>query len=152
RTSPAGAFHPKLVLLTSADSGRVFLTSGNLTKAGYTANWEVASLFEYNAKKPDLTSLLVCQWAFDTLSTIVRASDNGGLARKSLDQLWSTTGWLRQEPAVETAARIWPLHNLNRPLLDQVVEQYRRDDGSPVLEAIVVSPFFDGAAYAIDRL
>src|SRR5512139_2790437 len=51
RTSPRGAFHSKLVFLTTADDGRLFVTSGNLTKAGYTRNWEVATLFEYNAKK-----------------------------------------------------------------------------------------------------
>ena len=50
RTSPHGAFHPKLVFLTAVDGGRLLLTSGNLTKAGYTRNWEVATLFEYNAK------------------------------------------------------------------------------------------------------
>jgi hypothetical protein len=152
RTSPAGAFHPKLMLLTSAEGGRLFLTSGNLTKAGYTTNWEVASLFEYTTKKPDLTALRVCQWAFDTLSTITSASDSSGLARKSLDQLWSTTGWLRQERSGSGASRVWPLHNVARPLLSQVLEQYRRDDGSPIREAVVVSPFFDTGAYAIDRL
>ena len=41
RTSLTGVFHPKLVLQTSANSGRVFLMSGNVTKAGYAANWEV---------------------------------------------------------------------------------------------------------------
>lgn len=152
RTSPAGAFHPKIVLLTSTDGGQVFLTSGNLTKAGYTANWEVVSRFEYRTKKPDLTSLLVCQWAFDTLSTIMHVSDSTGLARKSLEQLWSTTPWLRQDHPTGTAGRIWPLHNLTRPLLDQVLEHYQRDDGSPVREAVVVSPYFDTGAYAIERL
>lgn len=161
RTSLSGAFHPKLILLTSADGGHLFLTSGNLTKAGYTRNWEVVTLFKYNAKKPDPTAWMAFQWAFDTLSQIIDASDTEGLARRRLDQLLGTTPWLRQEHLLPSSAPVWLLHNLDAPLLDQVIGRYHQDDGSPISEATVgspiseatvVSPFFDPDARAIAYL
>jgi hypothetical protein len=152
RISPSGAFHPKLILLTSSDGGRLFLSSGNLTQAGYMRNWEVATLFEYNANKPDPSAWVACRWAFDALSQIVAAFGAAGLAHQRLDQLWGTTPWLRQERPLPSSAPVWPLHNLDAPLLDQVMGRYRQDDGSLVHEAIIVSPFFDANARAIARL
>ena len=152
RTSLKGAFHPKLILLTSADSGRVFLASSNLTKAGYGRNWEVVTLFEYNSKKPDPTAWIACRWAFDTLWRIADASDTSGLALQRLDQLLGTTAWLRQESPLLSSSKVWLLHNLDAPLLGQVLAHYRRDDGSPVTEALIVSPFFDASAVAVSEL
>lgn len=152
RTSLSGAFHPKLILLTSTEGGRLFLTSGNLTKAGFTRNWEVVTLFEFNAKKPDSTSWMAFQWAFESISQIVSTLDSDRLASQRLDQLWGTTPWLRQEPALPSSAPVWPLHNLEAPLLKQVVDHYRQDDDSPVTEAAIVSPFFDPNARVIARL
>jgi hypothetical protein len=152
RTSLSGAFHPKLILLTSADNGRLFLTSGNLTKAGYTRNLEIVSLFEYNPKKPDPIAWAAIKWGFDTLSQIVAASDADGLAQQRLEQLVGTTSWLRREAPLPSSAPVWSLHNLDAPLLDQAIDRYRRDDGSPVSEALVISPFFDSEARAIGQL
>jgi len=152
RTSPSGAFHPKLILLTSAHDGRLFLASSNLTRAGYARNWEVVTLFEYNAKKPDPTAWMACRWALDTLLRIVDESDVGGLAYQRLDQLLGTSPWLRQEMSPPPSAAVWLLHNLDEPLLDQLVARYHEDDGSPVGEIVIVSPFFDAGGRAIAEL
>ncbi|MFC1975479.1 hypothetical protein ACFLXQ_03660 [Chloroflexota bacterium] len=152
RTSLSGAFHPKLILLTSANGGSLFLLSGNLTKAGYLHNWEVLTLFEYNTKKPDPIAWQACRWAIDTLSEIIKVSDVGSLGHERLEQLWGTTPWLHQEPPIASTTSVWPLHNLSEPLLDQVLTRYRQEDGSPVNEVIVISPFFDAKARAIERL
>lgn len=147
-TSPTGAFHPKLILLTSADKGRLFLTSGNLTKPGYAHNWEVASIFEFNVKQPNLTAWQACQWAIDSVRQIVEQSRDSTIANEWIEQLIGTTPWLRNEPALGETEHVWLLHNLDLPLLDQIYDKYRLLDGSPVLEALVVSPFFDAAARA----
>lgn len=153
RTSPNGAFHPKLILLTSADTGSLYLLSGNLTKSGYLYNWEVLTLFEYNTKKPDFVAWQACKWAFDTLSQIVKVSDIGSLGQERLDQLWGTTPWLHQEPPMPVKdPTVWPLHNLVDPLLKQMLTKYRQEDGSPVNELVIVSPFFDTGARAIEQL
>lgn len=145
-TSHTGAFHPKLILLTSADRGRLFLTSGNLTKPGYAHNWEVASVFEYSVKQPNLTAWQACQWAIGSVRRIVQQSRDSTIANERIDQLIGTTPWLRNEPAAGETDHVWLLHNLDLPLLDQIYDKYRLLDGSPILEALVVSPFFDAAA------
>lgn len=151
-TSPTGAFHPKLILLTSADRGRLFLASGNLTKAGYTHNWEVVTLFEYQVKKPDILAWRACEWAVDTIRQIVQDSGESNFAGERLEQLVGTTPWLHSEPTVGGVDHVWWLHNLGRSLLDQVYDQYRQLDASPVLEALVVSPYFDSGARAVTEV
>jgi hypothetical protein len=152
RTSPTGAFHPKLILLTSTKRGRLFVSSSNLTRAGYTRNWEVVTLFEYNARNPDPAAWVAFRWAFDALTRIVEASDADRMGHQHLDQLLGTTPWLRQESPIPVSVPVWPLHNLDEPLLDQVFARYRQGDGSPIGEVVVVSPFFDTGARAVDRL
>lgn len=151
RTSPSGAFHPKLVFLTSSDGGKVFLLSGNLTQAGYTRNWEVVTSFEYNVKSPNPIAWLACRWAFDTLLRIVQTSEADELAHQRLERLIGTTAWLRQEPAIAPEANSWLLHNLGTSLFDQVSAQYHRDDGSPVREIVAISPYFDPNARAVEK-
>jgi len=152
RTSPSGAFHPKLILLTSDGGGRLYVTSGNLTKAGYTRNWEVVTLFEYHSNKPDPVAWTAFRWAFDVVSQVIDRSAAPELAAQRLEQIMGTTPWLREEPPLSPSAQAWLLHNLDRPLWAQVLERYQQEDGSPVDEAVVVSPFFDGGARAIAAL
>ena len=144
-----GVFHPKLILLTSPEGGRLFLTSGNLTKAGYAHNWEVVTRFECSAKSADAVGWLACRWAIEVLSQIAQASDPSGLVGQRVEQIRSTTKWLRQEPPPDPEVPVWLLHNLEVPLLDQVLARYRTTDASLVTEAIMVSPFFDPQAIAI---
>ena len=151
-TSPGGAFHPKLIFLTSAEKGRLFLTSGNLTKAGYTENWEVVSLFEYDLKRPSVIAWQACDWAFRTLQRIVQSSDGSPALMNRLEQLLGTTPWLRQAPHSPDSELVWLLHNLDVPLLDQLEYHYRREDGTPVVETVVLSPYFDKRACAFAGL
>lgn len=152
RTSPGGAFHPKLVLLTSNGEGRLFILSSNLTRAGYTRNWEVVTLFEYNARNPDPTAQAAFHWALDVLTRIAKASDADGVGLQCLDQLLGTTPWLRQENPLLPSASTWPMHNLDESLLDQALARYYEYDNSPVEEIIIISPFFDAGVRAVDRL
>lgn len=152
RTSPAGAFHPKMILLTSAYEGQLFLLSGNLTRAGYTRNLEVVTCFEYKDRNPDLTAWSAFQWALAVISRIVSVSDPSGLAQQRLEQLRGTTPWMRKEHTAFLPAGVWLLHNLDEPLLDQLLARYRQYDGSLVQEVVVISPFFDGGGQALSRL
>ena len=80
----------------------------------------------------------------------MESSDTYGLGRQRLEQLWGTTPWLRQEPPLPSSAPVWPLDNLNESLMDQLLDRYRAGDGSPVREVIVISPFLDPEARAIE--
>ncbi len=153
--SSRSAFHPKLMLLTSRDSGFLILGSANISSSGLTSNLETVTTFEYSEKDPDEHARLVFRWVFDYLSTL-RARDGGSVLGERLDMLRRTTGWLRREPARLDEyfgdRGCWPLHNLDRPLLDQLLDLWAQHDGSRVEEAVVLSPYFDRAALALRGL
>lgn len=152
RTSPQGAFHPKLLLLTSQEQGALLLTSANLTRSGYAYNLEVATAFRYSHKHPDEVSLRAFHWAFQTIQQIIERSDDP-LARERLEQVWQTTPWLQQEiPEPQPDSVVWLFHNLDQPLLSQFDVLYRAWDGSDVIEAIIISPYFDRSLNALAQI
>ena len=151
-TSPHGAFHPKLILLTNKTSGRLFVTSGNLSRPGYTHNWEVSTDINFNNRRPDPVAWQGFRWAFDLLKKIANASDHSGLIEERINRLWGTTPWLRKELELGKNNNVWTLHNLEETLLDQIVAEYHRHDGSPVKDAYIISPFFDAKALAFTAL
>lgn len=145
------AFHPKLILLTSERDGSLLLGSGNLTRSGLTHNQEAWTRLEYSHDSPDEFTRAAFRGTFDYLG---RLADRGRspLLRERLQQLWQTTGWLRQEPVQPEDAGCWTLHNLDRPIMDQLIELWTQRDGSAVLEATIVSPYFDKGALAFAAL
>lgn len=151
----AGAFHPKLTLLTSRDEGFMCVGSANISGAGLTSNLEVVTTFSYSEKAPDERIRRAFRWAFEYLSRLCGEVDNS-LLKARLDMLWQTTGWLHRDPGSfeESFADqgCWLMHNLNRPLLDQMTDLWSSVDGSGVEEAIVVSPYFDRAGLALREL
>ncbi len=152
RTSPQGAFHPKLILLTSPEQGLLLLTSANLTRPGYAYNLEVVTSFRYDHKHPDEISLRALHWAFQTIQQIIERSDDP-LARERLEQVWQTTPWLQQEsPEPPPDSDVWLFHNLDQPLLSQFDDLYRAWDGSDVTEAIIISPYFDKSLQALAQV
>ncbi len=150
-TAARAAFHPKLLLLTSEREGLLLLGSGNLTRSGLTHNQEVWTRFNYADNSPNEFARVACRETFDYLSRLAESEGNP-LLQERLQQLWQTTGWLRREPIHPEDANCWPLHNLDRPIMDQLVELWAERDGSAVLEAIIVSPYFDKGALAFAAL
>lgn len=151
-TSPRGAFHPKLILLTNKTTGRLFLASTNLSRPGYTHNWEVVTDFKFDSRRPDPVAWHIFQWSIDLLEKVAGASDQSGLIKKRTDRLLGTTPWLRKEFELGENRHVWALHNLEESMLDQILARYHRYDGSPVKEAYIVSPFFDKKALAFSAL
>lgn len=156
RISPQGAFHPKLIFLSNNECGNVFITSGNLTHAGYNHNLEVASHVRYSARKPDNLSWHICNWAYQTLREISSRSRAGDIASQRLDQLYGTSSWLREPPLDNVLRRVWPIHNLELSLFDQLMDLIKYNDSSGVDEISIISPFFDkhlrAASTFVERL
>ena len=148
-TSPRGAFHPKLILQTNKTSGQLFITSANLTQSGYSQNFEVVTSFSYDTRKPDLISWGAFDWAFNYLNKLIGSSDHAKIMQKRLNRLKGTTPWLRETPPSQENERIWFLHNLDNPILDQINGRYKERDGSRVKKVSVVSPYFDSSAQAL---
>lgn len=151
-TIAKSVFHPKLTILTSAEAGLLLLGSNNISRPGFMRNLEVATKFEYatNDSDDDLART-ACRWAYDYLLELAKSQHDPVLDER-LDRLWSTTGWLRRDPNPSTFKGCWLLHNLNRPILSQLVDHWQVEDGSRVREAVIVSPYFDREAAALDML
>lgn len=149
------AFHPKLSLLTGRDGGFMTIGSANISPSGLTSNRETVTAFSYSESSPDEHARRVLRWTYGYLRRLAEA--NGDLVLdERLELLWETTGWLRRDPAgaehwfAERGS--WPLHNLDRPLLEQLADRWHALDGGDVREAVVVSPYFDRRADALQAL
>jgi hypothetical protein len=149
----SSAFHPKLILLTGDHGGFMVVGSPNISAAGLTSNLEAVTTFAYSEKDPDEHVRRMFRWAFDYVSRLAR-EEGKSLFEERLDLLWQTTGWIRRDPAPGTraaqeASGRWPMHNLDRPLLDQMAERWASVDGTEVEEGVVVSPYFDRTGLAL---
>lgn len=145
QTSLNGVFHPKLIFITGDKGGSVTVTSGNLTRAGYTHNLEVATHVQYTSQNPDPNHLATCNWAYETFGQIIASSTANSIVSDRLDQLYSTTPWLRDSNPGADPDRHWLLHNLDESLFKQVVRIIQDKDGSKTQEISILSPFFDPA-------
>lgn len=138
------AHHPKYILLVSPDRGRLFVGSGNLSISGYAGPGECFTVHE---------------WQRD----VVEADASPFGAVRELVEGIIANGWIDQLAVDRTrdifAAAPWipigggqsgpVVHNLYRPLLDQLVE---RVDGAKVTEVVAAAPFHDKSAHAIGQL
>lgn len=150
-TVAEAAFHTKIILLTSSEAGLLLIGSGNVSRSGLTHNQEVWTRFAYADSMSDEFTRLAFRWAFDYLGRLSEAERDPMLVQR-LEQLWQTTAWLRKEPGNVEGHGCWLLHNLDNPLMDQLVDLWKEHDGSAVLEAIVVSPYFDVRSLAFKAL
>lgn len=150
-TIAKAAFHPKLILLTSNEAGLLLVGSGNISRSGLTHNQEVWTKFSYTDGANDKFGWAACRWAFDYLSRLAEAQQEPTLQQR-LEQLRDTTGWLRQEPEPSEESSFWLLHNLDCPILDQLLDRWAEYDNSPVKEAVIVSPYFDRRSLAFEVL
>lgn len=151
-TAAGASFHPKIVLLTSSQSGLLLMGSNNLSRSGLVRNLEVATRFEYSAKDSDGFGKTACRWAYDYLLELAKREKDPNLDER-MARLWSTTGWLRQAPQMSTLDGFcWLIHNLHAPILDQLVQYWQQNEGTPVEEAVIVSPYYDREAAALDAL
>lgn len=150
-TAARAAFHPKIVLLTSAESGLLLLGSNNLSRSGLVRNLEVTTRFGFSAQVLDAYGRSACRWAYDYLREVAQRTKDPSLDER-LERMWSTTSWLRQDPGPSTTDGCWLLHNLHSPIMDQLVEHWRQNDGTRVREAVIVSPYYDREAAALKAL
>ena len=143
KTSPHGAFHPKIVLQTSKMEGHLYIASANVSRSGYTNNWEVLTKFEFYEEKPDDISWQAFYWAYKLVRKIADESDPSGLIHERLDRLWETIPWLRNENQSKEIRNVWCLDNVDNTLLDQIHTKYLENDGSKVGDVFIISPYFD---------
>ncbi len=130
-----GAFHPKLILQTGPNSGRLILGSGNLTVRGFSSNWELFT--EIHRDKDGTNDGFFQQvWSFirSVSTNTVRTVD------RQFSQFEETSHWLTETAEVPDSFRLLIARSGGPSIIDQLRELV---GNSKVQRLIVISPFFD---------
>ena len=92
----ARSFHPKFLLLTGPETGRLLIGSGNASLSGYTGAGEAFTVYDWH---PDHTEDLS---AFTTVRDFLRDLHQGlgidDLARRLIEDQLTSAEWLTGEP------------------------------------------------------
>lgn len=134
-------FHPKFILMSSEETGKLLVGSGNLTENGLIRDGEIFTLVDYDLVKeyPDILSVFAEMKDFlISLSErdFIRSSKHEEQILKSLDVPWLVDA----EPSEADHRRIRLLHSVKRAILSQVKEILNDEE---VTRIILTSPFFD---------
>lgn len=141
----ASIFHPKIIFLSSKKRVRVIVSSANVTKDGITSNAEMATILDCEPEKSDHV-LPIIREIFDYLvclsGTIGSTSLNDNLQEISRECPYLANHDPEKPEEGDPAPRLRFLHNLERPLFDQIVD-LAKGSGLVPLEILVTSRFFD---------
>lgn len=133
-------FHPKFILMTSEETGKLIIGSANLTENAWVRDGETFTLIDYNLAKeyPDIPSVFVEMKGFlNSLSQrrLIRSEKHEEQILESLDVPWL----IDVEPTESDSRSIRLLHSVHRPILSQI----KRIIHEEVTRITLTSPFFD---------
>lgn len=133
-----GCFHPKLVVLTSPTEAHLLIGSGNLTFGGWGSNLECIDHLHAGVSAEALS---------DTAGFLESLAATDTVRHAAAAQCVQLAGTLRRFASVSpSTGRVRVLHNLTRPIFEQLSELAVDLGGAERL--IIVSPYFDGGAAA----
>jgi len=142
-------FHPKFLLLTSNDAGKLIIGSANITQEGYTSNAEVLTSLDYDKDNPSAEVLSL----FVEMKEFLRRLVEKGLIKsnKHIAKIVQTIDvpWLDGKPIVAEKVRL--IHSLDVPILEQIHKTLEGQD----IEQITISSFLFGPEvirYICERL
>jgi hypothetical protein len=139
-----GVFHPKLVLLTSANKGHLLIGSANFTRPGLTANAELVGSFEFKLKEKE-TFVPVLRSAFAFIQAIAKRWPTRALI-SNLREMYLDSPWLESDGREHADIRL--MTNLENPLLTQLVSEV----GRSIQSLSIVSRYFDTGTNVLEQL
>jgi hypothetical protein len=131
-----GVFHTKLYLLASSKKALIGVGSANLTREGIASNLELLTTFEVSERDRTFGALL------DDCLLYVQRLAQMTQSKRAQDQVAALADCCRPFVRAEDKndSRMQFLHNLDRPLLDEIVQAL---NGRSVTKIQIISPFFD---------
>lgn len=139
----AGAFHPKIILLTSKTKGKVLIGSGNASFPGYGNNFELFNKFEYFEDKRKYLS--VFKKVKEFISELAKRNYLNPASEKRISTIFGDANWMSGD--LEMGNDLF-LHNLDIPLLDQITKQLPQD----IAKIVLMAPYFDSKIAVIQKL
>ena len=139
-----GTFHPKLVMLTSSNKGRLLIGSANFTRPGLTANAELVGAYDFKSKDKEQFAPL-----FRSAFALMKAISDRWPARNltsNLQEMERDSPWL--ENSQHESEGVDLISNLNQPLLSQLVA---KADGK-ITTVSLVSRYFDETPHVVEEL
>ena len=137
-------FHPKMILLTSHDSGRLFIGSGNLGFPGYSSGGEMFTQYDYDPEHTEYISEFINVRAY--LDGLISRHYLRLRTEKQLLKLFEDSPWVYRGSVLDSEHVI---SNSERPFLDQFVEKL---DNEVIDELLILAPFYDEKIIALKRL
>lgn len=139
-----GVFHPKTYLSVHGARSVLFVGSGNLSTDGLSDGREVFTVFQSGTPAGDVTIRAWHAW----MKRLVEFANDTTLADhfRDLESRLAVADW-----AVSTSAACPLLHNLDRPIADQLFDRVQPQQVG-VDELLLSAPFFDADAAAAARL
>jgi hypothetical protein len=138
------AAHAKLVLLTTAERGRLLVGSGNLGWQGFASGGELFAEYGFSPQEEnDLGAFVAVR---ELLDILIDRSMIGQTSIRHVRYLLEQTPWLyRPAPDGKRPVR----HNVGQSFLDQFRDVIA---GQEVEELWILSPFYDQRAEGLRRL
>ena len=142
--SVPGVFHPKLVLLTSSNKGRLLLGSANFTRPGLTANAELVGAYDFKSEdKEEFAPIL--RTAFGLVKAIADRWPARNLT-SNLQEMLRDSPWLEGDQ--RESGNIDLIANLDTPLLEQLISKL----SGGIDSVSIVSRYFDETPNVLDQL
>ncbi|KVL96225.1 hypothetical protein [Burkholderia stagnalis] len=147
---PAGVFHPKLILQLGSVSGRLLVTSANMTAAGLAGNLEVIG--EVRTDEADPSAMPILRAALDYVERLL---PDVSVARRQLDWALKRTRWLAEAKSGDGAVM-----SADGGVLAFLASGGGRGIGARFIERIgarrvtrfiAVSPYWDANLSTLDR-
>jgi hypothetical protein len=138
----SGLFHPKIVLQLGRESGRVFVSSANVTAAGLGGNVELATEIECSSEASPERDFIQAVWTY--LERITEGAE--GAARDAIAWAYERTPWLggpAPKPLLTLADKSL-LSFLAVPAEVGVLESFSElVAGSSVERLVILSPYWN---------
>jgi hypothetical protein len=137
-------FHPKIYFFGGERRVYAFVGSANLTQKGFTDNAELWTSFSFERNKDDedLEQLVVLKEIREFLIDLLESEFSdavGELPREVVSEILESCAWMDDVDVSEEIGQGTSfLHNLERPVLNQVLENV---EGS-IEEAVIAAPYF----------
>lgn len=152
RARGTAVFHPKLILQFGRKTGRMIVSSANVSAAGLAGNLEVAAMIECDGTDSAETALLAAGWEFAERSL---DPDDRGI-RHQVGFMKSRTPWLRDASPASgivkladgTAARF-----IGSGAAESIAGRFIQSVGTErIKRLIIISPYWDDELAAMLHL
>jgi hypothetical protein len=142
-------FHPKFMLLTWENGGKLIIGSANLNENEWRTAGEILVDIEYDTADPNQDSISAFWEMSQFLQTLVNKSIlKSKKHSQKLMEIITGTKWLANVNKPKLSDKIRLLDNIQKPIIDQVLERIEKQE---IIQVDFMSPIFGGTEFLTKR-